>query len=102
MRILNAPLHPFDYAAAVEEMRAAVAQYQQAAGGEIDLAPLIDDLAALGAEIARVAARRRGARTPAPGDDAERRRLNATLRQIARLLVPLNYAAASASITTRR
>ena len=30
VRILNAPLHPFDYAAAVDEMHAAVAQYQQA------------------------------------------------------------------------
>ena len=29
VRILNAPLHPFDYAAAVDEMRAAVAQYQR-------------------------------------------------------------------------
>ena len=36
VRILNAPLHPFDYAAAVDEMREAVAQYQHAAGGEVD------------------------------------------------------------------
>ena len=33
VRILNAPLHPFDYAAAVDEMRAAVARYHEAAGG---------------------------------------------------------------------
>ena len=31
VRIVNAPLHPFDYAAAMEEMRAAVARYQEAA-----------------------------------------------------------------------
>jgi hypothetical protein len=31
VRILNAPLHPFDYAAAVDEIRAAVTQYQHAA-----------------------------------------------------------------------
>ena len=44
VRIVNAPLHPFDYAAAVDEIRAAVAQYQQAAGGEIDFRPILDRL----------------------------------------------------------
>ena len=36
VRIVNAPLHPFDYAAAVEEITRRVAQYQEAAGGEVD------------------------------------------------------------------
>ena len=47
VRILNAPLHPFDYAAAVEEMRAAVATYHEAAGGEVDFGPLLADMDAL-------------------------------------------------------
>ena len=46
VRILNAPLHPFDYAAAVDEMRAAVAQYHEAAAGEVDFSPLLEDLGA--------------------------------------------------------
>ncbi len=44
VRILNAPLHPFDYTAAIDEMRAAVARYHEAAGGEVDFAPLLADL----------------------------------------------------------
>ena len=50
MRIVNAPLHPFDYAATVEEIRATVAQYQQAAGGEMDLGPIVDDLSRPGGD----------------------------------------------------
>ena len=92
VRILNAPLHPFDYAAAVDEMRAAVAQYQQARRRRGRLHAVLDDLAALAAEIRVVAGRRptrvgecRDGRPSGAG-------VNATLRQIARLLVPLNYA----------
>jgi hypothetical protein len=91
-RILNAPLHPFDYGAAVEEMRTAVAHYHAAAGGEIDLGPVIADLAALGPEIAAWRTQA-AARMDRPAvDPAERRRLNASIRRLARLLVPLNYA----------
>ena len=92
VRIVNAPLHPFDYAAAVEEMHAAVAAYQEAAAGEIDLGPVIDDLSRLAVDLRawRMAADARVAH--APGDRDLRRATNATLRRIARLLVPLNYA----------
>jgi N-acetylated-alpha-linked acidic dipeptidase len=92
VRIVNAPLHPFDYAAAVAEMHAAVAKYQEAAAGEIDLGPVLHDLARLAADIGawRVAMDARLAK--APGDHDLRRGTNAALRRIARLLVPLNYA----------
>ena len=93
VRILNAPLHPFDYAAAVEEIRTTVAQYQQAAGGEIDFEA--DSRRPVTAR-ARTSAPGGRRRTPqigkAPDDADERRRLNGVLRRIARLLVPLNYA----------
>jgi peptidase M28-like protein len=92
VRILNAPLHPFDYAAAVEEMRDVVSRYQTAAAGEVDLQPVVDDLDGLAADI-RVWREDAEARVrERPGDAAERRRLNASLRQLARVLVPLNYA----------
>ncbi len=92
VRILNAPLHPFDYTAAVDEMRSAVGQYHQAAAGEIDLEPVLAAMTELAHDIrawrndaeARVA--------QAPGNTDERRRLNAVQRRLARLLVPLNYA----------
>jgi len=92
VRIVNAPLHPFDYAAAVGEIRGAVAQYQQAAGGEIDFGSILDLLARLEDDIRnwRISAAAQIER--APGDAAVRRRLNGVLRRLARLLVPLNYA----------
>jgi N-acetylated-alpha-linked acidic dipeptidase len=91
-RIVNAPLHPFDYTDAVKEMADAVAKYQEAAAGELDLSSVGAALAsvsrALGAWRAAVDARV----AAAPDDHALRRRTNAALRRIARLLVPLNYA----------
>ena len=62
VRILNAPLHPFDYAAAADEMRAAVATYHEAAGGAVDFAPLLADLDALSEALTAWRARRRDAR----------------------------------------
>jgi N-acetylated-alpha-linked acidic dipeptidase len=91
-RILNAPLHPFDYAAAVDEIRAAVTEYQRAAGGEIDFAPVLDDLAALADDIRVWRAEADARMTHASTDAAERRRLNGIVRGLARHLVPLNYA----------
>jgi hypothetical protein len=92
VRIVNAPLHPFDYAAAIEEIRSTVAQYQQAAGGEIDFGPILESLTRLADEFRawRTHAEMQIAKAPHNAD--ERRRLNAVLRRIARVLVPLNYA----------
>jgi hypothetical protein len=90
LRTVNAPVYPFDYGAAIGEIAAAVRRYDAAAAGAVDLQPVVGDLEALRGEYdawrasaeARVLA----------GNDAERRRVNATLRRLARLLVPLNYA----------
>jgi hypothetical protein len=92
VRILNAPLHPFDYAAAVEEIRGVIADYGRAAGGEIDFAPMLDGLAGLAADIRgwREEAESRISRSAT--DASERRHLNGVLRSLARHLVPLNYA----------
>jgi Peptidase family M28 len=91
IRIVNAPLHPFDYAVAIDEIRAAVEQYHKAAAGEINLGPVIDDLIELRSDIrtwqSMAEYRMRGG-----GDkDNERRRFNVVLRRVARHLVPLNY-----------
>jgi Peptidase family M28 len=90
VRVVNAPLYPFDYAAAVEEIAAAVEGYDRAAAGEFDLAPLVSELRDLQSAIQewqRDARKRAGA-----AGAAERRRLNAIMRRLARILVPLNYA----------
>lgn len=90
IRILNAPLHPFDYTAAIDEIRSAVEQYQKAAGGEIDFASVLNELVELRSDVktwrSMAESRLRGLR------DEERRSFNVVLRRIARLLVPLNYA----------
>ncbi len=88
VRILNAPLHPFDYSAAIDEISAAVARYHEAAAGEVDFAPLLADLTALGAVCTSWRAR---AEASVASGQGERRRVNAVLRRVSRLLVPLNY-----------
>ena len=93
VRILNAPLHPFDYAAAVDEMRRggrrSTRRRPPARSTSVPSSTtsrvLAGDIGAWRLEMdARVA--------QAPGDHDLRRRTNAALRRIARLLVPLNYA----------
>jgi hypothetical protein len=92
VRLLNAPVYPFDYAAAIDEMAVAIEAYQEAAGDEIDLVPLLDGLHRLRAtylawrEEAEADVRR------VPSDSVRRRSVNATLRRLARILVPMNYA----------
>jgi N-acetylated-alpha-linked acidic dipeptidase len=92
VRIVNAPLHPFDYAAAAGEIRSTVAQYQEAAADELDLGPILDALSRLEEEMRAWRTQAEAQIEKAPDDADERRRLNGVLRRIARLLVPLNYA----------
>lgn len=90
VRLVNAPLHPFDYAAAVAEMRAAVSVYHDAAAGHVDLSRVLADLYTI--ERALSDWRTTAAAAAGAASTSARRRLNATWRRIARLLVPLNYA----------
>ena len=92
VRILNAPLHPFDYAAAADEIRAAVSQYHEAAAGQVDFTGILVELDSLSEELRIWRTDAEGRLKGRVADAAERRRVNATLRRIARLLVPLNYA----------
>jgi hypothetical protein len=92
VRILNAPLHPFDYAAAVDEIRAAVNEFQKAAGTEVDFSRILEDLAALAGDIRDWRAEADARIGRGDGDACERRGLNGVLRALARHLVPLNYA----------
>ena len=92
VRLLNAPLHPFDYAAAVDEMRAAVATYHEAASGVVDFAPLLAEMTALSTALTTWRGQAETRVTRSAATAAERRTLNAAWRRVARLLVPLNYA----------
>ena len=92
LRVLNAPLHPFDYSAAVDEIRQAVQHYHSAAAGDVDFAPLLSDLGSLASDIGAWREEAEAHVRANPDDDDGRRRANETLRQLARTLVPLNYA----------
>lgn len=92
VRIVNAPLHPFDYTATVDEIAAAVGGYQEAAGAAFDFAPLLADLARLRGALARWRAEADALVASHPEDAGLRRSLNATLRRVARVLVPIDYA----------
>jgi hypothetical protein len=92
VRILNAPLHPFDYTAPLEEMADAVARYQDAVAGELDLSSVGAALASASRAVRTWRDQAEASLAQAPDDDDLRRRANARLRRIARLLVPLNYA----------
>ena len=91
VRIVNAPLHPFDYAAAVEEIRARWRSTSRRPAAR-STSGRFSRLARLGDDIRDWRTRADGADRAAPGDAAVRRRLNGVLRRLARLLVPLNYA----------
>jgi hypothetical protein len=91
-RLVTAPLHPLDYTATVLEIGAAVQRYQAAAGNEVTLGGVSQDLGALRHAIS---AWRSDAETEIgrhASDRARRHRLNATWRRLARVLVPLGYA----------
>ena len=88
VRVVNAPVHPYDYTQAVDEMAAAVQKYSEAAGPGVGLGGVVTDLLQLRAalEVWRAAAESRAA------TDEGRRDVNARLRRLSRILVPINYA----------
>lgn len=92
VKLATAPIYPFDYTAPVLEMGAAVQRYQAAAGAELNLGAVSQDLARLRRAIG---AWRSDAETQLrrhPGDVELRRRHTLTERRLARVLVPLGFA----------
>jgi N-acetylated-alpha-linked acidic dipeptidase len=88
LRVLNAPLHPFDWTQTTAEFGRTLDAYQRAAGDLIDFGSARTALDALGGalEAFYAAAPARGsARTAAV------KRFNAAQRRLGRLLIPVNY-----------
>lgn len=92
IRVVNAPLHPFDYAATIDELAAAVDRARRWAAGEVDLDGLVSDLRHLRDDYVRWRADAERRAVEEAYDPEVRRALNATLRRLARWLVPLGYA----------
>jgi hypothetical protein len=89
-RTANAPLHPLDFRALADELSGTLQTYHEATGGEIDLSELIVEAKALRADLERWYLDR-AYLVGRPVSDPAVRRANATLRQLARTLVPINY-----------
>jgi len=88
LRVLNAPLHPFDWRNTMREFAATVDRYQAAAGNAFDFGPSRAAIATLDDVLVRFYAA--SPATVEPGSE-EARRFNRVQRQLARLLVPVNY-----------
>lgn len=85
LRVLNAGVLPFDYRATLNEIAEAIETYRRQADGLVDLSPIDQELERLRKALNGFYARLDAVRTP--------ERANDTLKELARLLVPLNYAA---------
>ena len=81
----NAEVLPLDYRASVKEIAAAVAGYQKVAGKRLDLSPVTAALVGLDKKVAAF-------NKAAAAKTLSARVANDVMRDLARALVPLNYA----------
>jgi N-acetylated-alpha-linked acidic dipeptidase len=91
LRVMNAPLLPFDWRQVTSEFKATLAKYQKAAGTDFDFGPAVAEVERLDQALAAFYAS-----APATSDPAspEARRFNRAQRMLARILVPVNYSRA--------
>lgn len=88
LRVLNAPLVPFDWRVATREFGKTIDRYQHAAGDVFDFGPSRTAIDELDAALGRFYA---GAPIGAMVDSPQARRFNRAQVRLARLLVPVNY-----------
>jgi hypothetical protein len=93
LRVLNAPLVPFDWRVTTREFATTIDRYQHAAGDAFDFEPSRAAVDELDAALDRFY---RAAPTGTAPDSPDTRRFNRVQRQLARLLVPVNYSRATA------
>ncbi len=90
LRVLAAPVHPFDWRRTAAEFRETLTRYQEAAGNSFDFSPSLEAVDALDSALTRFYAA-----TPAATDPsvASIRIFNTVQRRLARLLIPVNFSA---------
>ena len=88
LRTLNAPLHPFDYRAATDDLREHVERYAAAAGDQFDFSPALAELAALRATLDRFYA---ALEANPPADALAALGANRVQRLLGRELVAVSY-----------
>lgn len=89
-RVLNNPIHPFDFRALAREFRETVARYASAAGDGVDFTPVHVSLDLLEEELDRLYSDIDGLgerSVSAPAVQA----VNDAMLELARILVPINY-----------
>jgi Zn-dependent M28 family amino/carboxypeptidase len=84
LRVTQPERLPFDFAATAAEFTATVARYAKAAGDHADLSPSANATRDFAAAIARFNAEATAGRVPAA-------RFNQAMKDLARILVPLNF-----------
>ncbi len=93
-RVLNSIIYPFNYVSAVDEILEHLHEYQQACDGHFDLGPAISAADELRSELAKFYERVEevlAMRSSASREKAARR-INRAMMELARVLVPINYA----------
>jgi hypothetical protein len=90
LRVLNAPVHPFDFRLVAAEFARTLEAYQEHAGGGFDFGPAQAALRELRAELEGFY-RRSEELQSRPVQDPEAQRACAVIRRLARILVPLNF-----------
>jgi N-acetylated-alpha-linked acidic dipeptidase len=88
LRSLNAPLHPLDFRAEVDDIRRYLQNYADAASGKFDFAPAFAELDRLRETLDQFYAR---LESQAPVDAATARAANTVQRRVARELVSVSY-----------
>ena len=90
LRVLNAPVHPFDLRLVAEEFGRTLETYQQRAGAAFDFAPARAALEQFAGELDAFY-RQAAELTRRPVRDPDVLRACAVIRRLARILVPLNF-----------
>lgn len=88
IRSLNAPVHPFNFRASVDEMSEHVLFYADAAEGKFDFTPALSEIASLRAALERFY---QTLERIDPADSLSLRAANAIQRTLARRLVSMSY-----------
>lgn len=88
LRVLNAPIHPFDWRRTMAEFSQTLHRYQAACGDGFDFGPARAAVKELGAVLDRFYD---AAPVESAPESSVARRANLAQRRLARLLVPLNY-----------
>jgi hypothetical protein len=90
-RAANAPVPPFDFCLTLDSFTRTLEEYQNQAQDRFDFSPVHEDLRALRDTLDRFYTGLDDLANAAPGD-TRARAATAIQRQLARLLIPVNYA----------